>query len=116
VPICDLRGPLHSAKGLLPTALPAVLHAPYYVTLVRNQDEKLCNLCTNVPNFTFSLSSGKGKKLNPVNPVNPACPVEPGSLPGCSTGVKKEKSLAEKTVEDADRKKSRNISIFIEFA
>jgi hypothetical protein len=77
--------------------------------LVRNQDEKLCNLCTDDPNFTFSLSSGKGKKQNPVNPalpceiretkskahftgVNPACPVEPGSLPGCSTGVKKEKS------------------------
>ena len=35
--------------------------------------------------FSFSLSSGKGKKQNPVNPVNP---------------VKKEKSLAEKTVED----------------
>jgi putative transposase len=50
--------------------------------------------------LSFSLSSGKGKKQNPVNPVNPACPVEPGSLPGCSTGVKKEKSLAEKTVED----------------
>jgi REP element-mobilizing transposase RayT len=47
--------------------------------------------------LSFSLSSGKGKKQNPVNP---ACPVEPGSLPGCSTGVKKEKSLAEKTVED----------------
>ena len=50
--------------------------------------------------LSFSFSSGKGKKQNPVNPVNPACPVEPGSLPGCSTGVKKEKSLAEKTVED----------------
>jgi hypothetical protein len=50
--------------------------------------------------LSFSLSSGKGKKQNPVNPVNHACPVEPGSLPGCSTGVKKEKSLAEKTVED----------------
>jgi REP element-mobilizing transposase RayT len=50
--------------------------------------------------LSFSLSSGKGEKQNPVNPVNPACPVEPGSLPGCSTGVKKEKSLAEKTVED----------------
>ena len=50
--------------------------------------------------LSFSLSSGKGKNQNPLNPVNPACPVEPGSLPGCSTGVKKEKSLAEKTVED----------------
>jgi hypothetical protein len=58
-----------------------VLHAPYYVTLVRNQDEKLCNLCTDDLNFTFSLSSGKGKKQNPVNPVNP---------------VKKEKSLEKK--------------------
>jgi putative transposase len=53
--------------------------------------------------LSFSLSSAKGKKQNPVNPVNPACPVEPGSLPGCSTGVKKEKSLAEKTVEDVLR-------------
>jgi REP element-mobilizing transposase RayT len=35
--------------------------------------------------LSFSFSSGKGKKQNPVNPVNP---------------VKKEKSLAEKTVED----------------
>ena len=35
--------------------------------------------------LSFSLSSGKGKKQNPVNPVKP---------------VKKEKSLAEKTVED----------------
>jgi putative transposase len=50
--------------------------------------------------LSFSLFSGEGKKQNPVNPVNPVCPVEPGSLPGCSTGVKKEKSLAEKTVED----------------
>ena len=35
--------------------------------------------------LSFSLSSGKGKKQNPLNPVKP---------------VKKEKSLAEKTVED----------------
>ena len=35
--------------------------------------------------LSFSLSSGKGEKQNPVNPVKP---------------VKKEKSLAEKTVED----------------
>ena len=35
--------------------------------------------------LSFSLSSGKGKKQNPVNPVKP---------------VKKEKPLAEKTVED----------------
>jgi len=31
--------------------------------------------------------------------VSPACPVEPASLPGCSTGVKK-KPLAENTIED----------------
>ena len=48
-----------------------------------------------------SLSSGNGKKKeDPSNPVNPACPVEPGSPPGCSTGVKKEKPLTEKTIED----------------
>ncbi len=49
----------------------------------------------------FQLRPGIEKATtNPEDPVNPACPVEPGSLPGCSTGVKKEKSLAEKTVED----------------
>ena len=47
--------------------------------------------------FSFSLSSGKGKKKeDPSNPVNPACPVAPAD----GTGVKKEKSLAEKTIED----------------
>ena len=51
--------------------------------------------------FSFSLSSGKGKKKeDPSNPVNPVCPVEPGSLPGCSTGVKENRPLAEKTIED----------------
>jgi hypothetical protein len=77
--------------------------------LVRNQDEKLCNLCTDDPNFTFSLSSGKGKKQNPVNPalpceiretkskahftgVNPACPVERVPFQGVQPGSKK-KSL-----------------------
>jgi len=71
--------------------------------------------------LSFSLSSGKGKKQNPVNPVNPACPVEPGSLPGCSTGVKKEKSLAEKTVEDvlqffgkSLKEASRRYRVFVE--
>jgi len=45
----------------------------------------------------FSLSSGKGKNnKNPDHPVNPACPVAPGDV----TGVKKEKPLAEKTIED----------------
>jgi len=43
--------------------------------------------------LSFSLSSGKGEKQNPVNL---ACPVAPAD----GTGVKKEKSLAEKTVED----------------
>ena len=49
-------------------------------------------------NEFFSFSSGKGKKQqrNPENPVNPACPVAPGD----GTGVKKEKLLAEKTIED----------------
>ena len=36
-------------------------------------------------------------KINPENPVNPACPVK---FEDHLTGVKKEKSLAEKTVED----------------
>ena len=43
-------------------------------------------------------AGGKGKKQqrNPENPVNPVCPVAPGD----GTGVKKEKPLAEKTIED----------------
>jgi len=72
--------------------------------LGRRKNPLIPALAKEVPSaeggLSFSFSSGKGKKQNPVNPVNPACPVEPGSLPGCSTGVKKEKSLAEKTVED----------------
>ena len=47
--------------------------------------------------MSFSLSSGKGKNnKNPDHPVNPACPVAPGD----GTGVKKEKPLTEKTIED----------------
>ena len=48
--------------------------------------------------MSFPLSSGKGKKQqrNPENPVNPACPVAPAD----GTGVKKEKPLAEATIED----------------
>ena len=48
--------------------------------------------------LSFSLSCGKGKKQKQgtANPVNPACPVALRD----GTGVKKEKSLAEKTVED----------------
>ena len=38
----------------------------------------------------------KPQQRNPENPVNPACPVAPGD----GTGVKKEKPLAEKTIED----------------
>ena len=49
--------------------------------------------------YQFRPETEKTKK-NPRDPVNPVCPVEPGSLPGCSTGVKKEKFLAEKTIED----------------
>ncbi|RZB29780.1 MAG: hypothetical protein SRB1_02060 [Desulfobacteraceae bacterium Eth-SRB1] len=48
--------------------------------------------------LSFSLSSGKGKKQKqyPANPVNPARPVALAD----GTGVKNDKSLAEKTVED----------------
>ena len=51
--------------------------------------------------LSFSLSSGKGKKQkqNPDHPVNPARLVE---FENHSTGVKN-KSLAEKTVEDVLR-------------
>jgi len=46
--------------------------------------------------FSFSLSSRKGKKKeDPANPVNPVYPVAPVD----GTGVKKEKPLAEKTIE-----------------
>ena len=43
----------------------------------------------------FSLSSGKGKKQQ-RNPENPACPLAPGD----GTGVRKEKPLSKKTIED----------------
>ena len=85
---------------------------------VRNPNSTEETTLSVTDGLTFSLSSGNGRKQqnNPDNPacpvkfrqdsvayltgINRACPVEPGSLPGCSTGVKNEKPLAEKTIED----------------
>jgi len=63
--------------------------AGHSAILGRRKNPLIPALAKEVPSaeggLSFSFSSGKGKKQNPVNPVNP---------------VKKEKSLAEKTVED----------------
>ncbi|MCG2757299.1 MAG: hypothetical protein L6263_02535 [Desulfobacteraceae bacterium] len=68
--------------------------------------------------LSFSLSSGKGKKQkqDPANPACPACPVAPADGTGVGgnhrTGVnpvKKEKSLAQKTIEDVLRYFGENL-------
>ena len=64
--------------------------------------------CLKNPLLPEPPAKQKGNLENPACPVAPvdgtgvnsACPVEPGSLPGCSTGVKKQRPLAEKTIED----------------